>query len=157
MSQSLLPEDPDSQRMPQVPQSHDGNPVPLAQSENVPNQMIITEDRAEVLRGLRGTKRKFLQIYGKVLLRWLLSAIIAAAIGVVLWQYSNAPVESNARKRQFNAIITGLFIAIGLSVATALDEMVADMRWWILSRRYRSRRKVCLLNSFLGLTAHHCN
>ncbi|CRK10175.1 hypothetical protein BN1723_017187, partial [Verticillium longisporum] len=45
-------------------------------------------------------------------------------------------------KRQFNALITGLLITLGLSTASFLTGMCDDMRWWILSRRARSQHKV---------------
>ncbi|OBS16055.1 hypothetical protein FPOA_12683 [Fusarium poae] len=38
--------------------------------------------------------------------------------------------------------ITGLTIALGLAFASSLDKLAKDTRWWILSRRQRSRRKV---------------
>jgi hypothetical protein len=52
---------------------------------------------------------------------------------------------SKTKKRQFNAIMTGLSIALGFSITSSLNAMVGNLRWWILSRRYRSRRKVELI------------
>ncbi|KAH7137755.1 hypothetical protein EDB81DRAFT_901335 [Dactylonectria macrodidyma] len=52
---------------------------------------------------------------------------------------------STTTKREFNALITGLSIALGLSIARGLNEMIGILRWWILSRRYRSLRKIELI------------
>ncbi|KZL82121.1 hypothetical protein CI238_07627 [Colletotrichum incanum] len=70
---------------------------------------------------------------------------IIISIYVVIWVYSNKTVMNQTTKRQYNALITGLSIALGLAVASSLNHMVAELRWWILSRRYRSKRKVELI------------
>ncbi|KAH6884471.1 hypothetical protein B0T10DRAFT_531209 [Thelonectria olida] len=80
-----------------------------------------------------------------VFARWLLTASIAASIAVVLRVYSHKPVMSQKTKRGFNTVITGLSICLSLAIASSLNGMTGDLRWWILSRRYRSRRKVELI------------
>ncbi|KAH6990159.1 hypothetical protein EDB80DRAFT_689736 [Ilyonectria destructans] len=52
---------------------------------------------------------------------------------------------STSTKRQFNALITALSLALGFSVAKGLGEIVSMLRWWLLSRRYYSRRQVELI------------
>lgn len=69
---------------------------------------------------------------------------VIVSIYVVIWVYSSKPVMSQTTKRQYNALITGLSIALGIAVASSLNHMVAELRWWILSRRYRSKSKVSL-------------
>jgi hypothetical protein len=59
--------------------------------------------------------------------------------------YAKKQVLSRTEKRHFNALITGVSIALGLALIASLDGMVADLRWWVLSRRCRSRRKVELI------------
>ncbi|KAK7214352.1 hypothetical protein V2G26_002355 [Clonostachys chloroleuca] len=54
-------------------------------------------------------------------------------------EYLSVPIEG---WEDWSAIITGLNIALGLSLASNLNKLAKDIRWWILSRRYRSRRKV---------------
>ncbi|KAF7556118.1 hypothetical protein G7Z17_g1594 [Cylindrodendrum hubeiense] len=101
-------------------------------------------DNAE-FRGLRATKRPLKKLAFAVLSGWFVTVVLSLSIFVVLYVYSNKPVMSKKVKRQFNAIITGLAIALGLAIASNLNGMVGDLRWWILSRRYRSRRKVELI------------
>lgn len=64
-----------------------------------------------------------------------------AMFGVLFFYSENIPIMNKTTKRQFNAIITGLSIILGISVASGLNEVVAMMRWWFLSRRYRSLKK----------------
>ncbi|KAJ3949145.1 uncharacterized protein N0V96_000259 [Colletotrichum fioriniae] len=86
-----------------------------------------------------------MKVLGKVLSRWAITMVIIISIYVVIWTYSNKTVMTQTTKRQYNALITGLSIALGLAVASSLNHMVAELRWWILSRRYRSKRKVELI------------
>ena len=74
-----------------------------------------------------------------------MTVVLAGCICAVLISYNNFAVMSKAEKRQFNAIITGLSIALGFSISSSLNAMIGNLRWWILSRRYRSRRKVELI------------
>lgn len=101
-------------------------------------------------RGLRATKRPLRKLAFAVLSGWLVTVVLSVSIFVALYVYSNKPVMSKKERREFNAIITGLAIALGLAIASNLNGMVGDLRWWILSRRYRSRRKVCGLILELG-------
>ncbi|KAK1985823.1 hypothetical protein LZ30DRAFT_583266 [Colletotrichum cereale] len=77
--------------------------------------------------------------------RWAITMVIIVSIYVVILVYSSKAVMDQTTKRQYNALITGLSIALGLAVASSLNHMVAELRWWILSRRYRSKRKVELI------------
>ena len=94
------------------------------------------------IRGLQAVKPSIKAIAVKMLLRWLITVCFALSITGVLIYYSRVPVLSRSMKREFNAVITGLSIGLGLAMVSCLDEMVKDLRWWVLSRRYRSRRKV---------------
>ncbi|KAF2014040.1 hypothetical protein BU24DRAFT_350434 [Aaosphaeria arxii CBS 175.79] len=97
-------------------------------------------------RGLRATKSSLIKSLSNVVLRWLLTVAIAMAIVVVLNFYSaSLPIISSSTKHQFNALITGLSIALGLSIAMSFSLMIANLRWWILSRRYHSFRKIDLI------------
>lgn len=87
-------------------------------------------------------KRTLLQVALTFLPRWLLTVAIALSIYTVLAAYSGRTVMSQKAKRGFNAIITGLSIMQGLVIVGSLNAMVGDLRWWVLSRRFRSRTKV---------------
>lgn len=42
------------------------------------------------------------------------------------------------RKRVFNAVTTGIGLALGLNIASAFKDMALNMRWPILARRERN-------------------
>ncbi|KAM6527913.1 hypothetical protein FALCPG4_008946 [Fusarium falciforme] len=69
------------------------------------------------------------------LIRWLISAVFVIAIYVVLWHYSSKDVMSGETKREFNALIIGLTLGLGLSITFSLEAMAKEIRWWILSLR----------------------
>ncbi|EEU42460.1 uncharacterized protein NECHADRAFT_2302, partial [Fusarium vanettenii 77-13-4] len=69
------------------------------------------------------------------LIRWLISAVFVIAIYVVLWHYSNKDVMSGETKREFNALVVGLSLGLGLSITFSLEAMAKEIRWWILSLR----------------------
>src|SRR6478735_4329487 len=94
-------------------------------------------------RGLLATRTATWRYLVGVVLRWVITLLLSLAIWQVLWFYSaNLVIMGDGAKREFNVWITGLTIALGLSLASSLDKLVKDLRWWILSGRYGSRRKV---------------
>ncbi|CAM1501327.1 Fc.00g104890.m01.CDS01 [Cosmosporella sp. VM-42] len=76
---------------------------------------------------------------GKILLvgisRWLLTAALGASIYIILWHYSSRDVLPIPTKHQFNALVVGLSIGLGLNIANSLTSMAGEVRWWILSLR----------------------
>ncbi|KAJ0373816.1 hypothetical protein COL26b_008016 [Colletotrichum chrysophilum] len=99
--------------------------------------------------GLPAKRQTRWKVIAKVLSRWGITMAVIVSIYVVIWVYSSKPVMSQTTKRQYNALITGLSIALGIAVASSLNHMVAELRWWILSRRHRSKSK----GSQIGLAA----
>jgi phosphate/sulfate permease len=108
--------------------------------------------QAGQLRGLGATRRTRWKNVARVFPRWFMTVVLAGCISAVLISYNSFAVMSKTEKRQFNAIITGLSIALGFSISSSLNAMVGNLRWWILSRRYRSRRKVELILQADSLT-----
>ena len=53
-----------------------------------------------------------------------------------IWQKKQA--QSEASKKMYNAITTGISIALGLNIASAFKDMALNMRWVILSNRKRN-------------------
>lgn len=80
------------------------------------------------------------------LYRWAITAVLILCLYITLWHYSNKPVMSGAKKLQFNTLVTGLSIGLGLSIADSLKQMALELRWWILSLRKRSLYEVSLFN-----------
>ncbi|KAK8121116.1 hypothetical protein PG999_005236 [Apiospora kogelbergensis] len=94
------------------------------------------------LRGHGATRPSTWKVVAKILPRWMMIVVIAFIFYGVLLHYQGLAVMTNTQKRVFNGATTGLSIGFGIAVATSLDGMVGDLRWWILSRRFRSRHKV---------------
>lgn len=76
------------------------------------------------------------------LLRWSVTALVILCLYLTLWHYSAKEVMPQTKKLLFNALVTGLSIALGLSIASSLKEIALEVRWWILSRRKRSLYEV---------------
>jgi hypothetical protein len=70
--------------------------------------------------------------------RWLITAALCGGyvLATVIWQ--RRPAQSEASKKMYNTITTGISIALGLNIASAFKDMALNMRWVILSNRKRS-------------------
>ncbi|KAH7004335.1 hypothetical protein EDB82DRAFT_486554 [Fusarium venenatum] len=94
-------------------------------------------------RGLQASRTATWKYLFSVFLRWLVTLLLSLAIWKILWFYSESMViMAKPATRDFNVWITGLTIALGLAFAGSFDKLAKDTRWWILSRRHRSLRKV---------------
>ncbi|RGP81370.1 hypothetical protein FLONG3_514 [Fusarium longipes] len=94
-------------------------------------------------RGLQANRTAIWRYLISLFLRWLVTLLLSLAICGILWFYSDEMIIlAKPATRDFNVWITGLTIALGLAFANSLDKLAKDTRWWILSRRHRSRRKV---------------
>jgi hypothetical protein len=74
--------------------------------------------------------------------RWIVVVVLIVSIYAVLLTFSSMDVLTRHKKRVFNALITGLSIGLALMTVSMMNGVVADLRWWILSRRHRSTKKV---------------
>ncbi|PNY25139.1 Uncharacterized protein TCAP_04920 [Tolypocladium capitatum] len=79
------------------------------------------------------------------LVRWLVTAALAASIYCVLWSYSCREAMAGSKKKEFNALIIGLSLGLGLNIASALKANVGELRWWLLSLRESSPREADLV------------
>ncbi|KAK7942898.1 uncharacterized protein PG986_012011 [Apiospora aurea] len=93
-------------------------------------------------RGHGAEKPSTWKVVAKILPRWLMIVAVSFSFYGILYHYSRLPVFTKTDKRVFNGLSTGISIGLGVAVASSLDGMVGDLRWWILSRRFRSRHKV---------------
>lgn len=100
------------------------------------------QHRTPTTNGILVRRPKPLCVLLKRLPTWLVTAGVVGGIFCVLIFYSKKPVMSKTSERWFNVWITGLSIALGLAISSSLNGVVSDLRWRILSRRYRSRRKI---------------
>lgn len=131
-----------------VPVAHahasDG-PSPSTSSPHPSNdQHTPSYDSPYVFRGLRARKSPASRAWIRCLGRWLVTVVFIVAVYAVLVGYSDYDVMSRTQKRQFSALVTGFLIALALITLSHLTSIVVDLRWWMLSRRARSRQKVGL-------------
>ncbi|KAJ4125465.1 hypothetical protein NW768_009084 [Fusarium equiseti] len=85
------------------------------------------------------------------LLRWLCSVLFVVAIYVVLWHYSQQDVMSTKVKREFNALVIGLSLGLGMSITMSLEAMAVELRPWILKVRHWSTRESDLISNAKNL------
>ncbi|KAK8084913.1 hypothetical protein PG997_006184 [Apiospora hydei] len=97
---------------------------------------------SSAFRGHGAEKPSTWKVVAKILPRWLMIVAVSFSFYGILYHYSRLPVFTKTDKRVFNGLSTGISIGLGVAVASSLDGMVGDLRWWILSRRFRSRHKV---------------
>lgn len=94
-------------------------------------------------RGFQARKRPLLKTMVNAAGRWLVTFGIVVCLFAVLHFYSERlPIMNSRTERELNTIITGLSIALSLSNAMAFSAIISPLRWWILSRRHFSARKV---------------
>ncbi|WQF87643.1 hypothetical protein CDEST_12657 [Colletotrichum destructivum] len=118
----------------------------LTPQDEMENASILRNDADNgYFQGLPARRKSKMKVLMKVFSRWAITMCVIMSIYTVIIVYSGRTVMNQTTKRQYNALITGLSIALGLAVASSLNHMVAELRWWILSRRFRSKRKVELI------------
>ncbi|KAF4975457.1 hypothetical protein FZEAL_7754 [Fusarium zealandicum] len=101
------------------------------------------EPQQEQLTQHHGTRNTDKRLHGPKLrkalaanlVRWFITAVFVVAIYIVLWYYSRQSVISPSTKREFNVLIIGLSLGLGLSITFSLEAMAKEIRWWILSLR----------------------
>lgn len=93
-------------------------------------------------QGLPARRRSKVKLWLGIIGKWSETVAIVLIIYVILVVYAIKDVMSQKQKKYFNALITGSLIALGLSTMSQLTGAVQDLKWWILSKRPRSRQKV---------------
>jgi cytochrome c biogenesis protein CcdA len=95
-------------------------------------------------QGLPARRRSKVKLWLGLIGKWFITVIFIIVVYGILIAYALYDVISEKQKKYFNALITGFLIALGLSTMSQLTHAVQDLRWWILSKRPRSRQKVSL-------------
>ncbi|XEV04415.1 hypothetical protein FSHL1_009702 [Fusarium sambucinum] len=93
-------------------------------------------------QGLPARRRSKVKLWLGLTGKWCITIIFVIVVYIILIAYALHDVMSELQKKYFNALITGFLIALGLSTMSQLTHAVQDLRWWILSKRPRSRQKV---------------
>lgn len=98
----------------------------------------LSDEKLKGLHKLFHPRKQLRRLLLDGLARWSLTAMLILCLYLTLWHYSAMEVMSRAQKLQFNGLVTGLSIALALSIASSLKEIALEARWWILSRKKRS-------------------
>lgn len=67
------------------------------------------------------------------LARWLMTVALACSIYALLWSFSSKQALTNDKKREFNGLVIGLSIGLGLNTASSIKAITSEVRWWLLS------------------------
>ncbi|OAR00173.1 hypothetical protein LLEC1_07417, partial [Akanthomyces lecanii] len=99
----------------------------------------------------------------KSLSRWLITVVLSVSIYGVLLAYSSHDALPLRKKLEFNTLVIGLTISLGLNIASSLKANAMELQWWLLSlRRYKPREADLIMSSEqfttmlqLGWTTRH--
>ena len=77
--------------------------------------------------------------------QWIFTLILLGLIVLTLWRYEQYQTITQTTKHIFNSIITGLSIALGINIASALKSYAEMMRWRFLTMSWMSLREFDLI------------
>lgn len=77
--------------------------------------------------------------------RLAVTFLLCGAYGLAAQQYQKKGPKTEAQKKGFNTITTGISICLGLNIASAFKDIALNMRWVILNGRKRSLKEVCAI------------
>ena len=109
----------------------------------------IDDSKRTTLQREFDANKQFWRLFWSGCKRFFITLTLVIFLVVTIWWFSRRRVMSNRKKRWFNAISTGLSLALGISIASGFKAMTKDLRWWILSRKKRSFSEVILLQRIL--------
>ncbi|KAF5620772.1 hypothetical protein F52700_11098 [Fusarium sp. NRRL 52700] len=120
--------------------------------QNLPITSSPPSQPPRPFRGLPARRRSKVKLWLGLIGKWFITVIFIIVVYGILIAYALYDVISEKQKKYFNALITGFLIALGLSTMSQLTHAVQDLRWWILSKRPRSRQKATQIGyASLGL------
>jgi hypothetical protein len=90
------------------------------------------------------SKEQFKNLFCHGLKKFAITFVLVILFMVTIKEFSKDNAWSHNKKLVFNSVITGLSMALGMSVTEAFKCMAIDIRWWILSRKKRTLSEVCL-------------
>jgi hypothetical protein len=102
----------------------------------------LSDEQRRSLQPEFNSKIQFWKLFWRGSKRFAITLTLVVLFMVTIKVFSNHKVMSRKKKLWFNAIITGLSMTLGMSIAEAFKCMAVDIRWWILSRKKRSLDEV---------------
>jgi hypothetical protein len=82
------------------------------------------------------------RLFLRSLVRLFMTIILALTTGGILLAYSSPEAISSSQRQQFNALVIGISIGLGINIASSLKSNISQLRWWLLSLRETSPREV---------------
>ncbi|KAH8594754.1 hypothetical protein B0O99DRAFT_687532 [Bisporella sp. PMI_857] len=113
---------------------------------NQPINKIDTSFSSETYHAYKdNTGRQLLALLLGSLARFLVTLGLCAGyiLSVKLWV--NKGIIDEKHKKLFNAITTGISLALGLNIASSFKDLALNMRWPILSMRRRNLKELDLI------------
>jgi len=86
--------------------------------------------------------RQFVQLACRGFVRFLLTTTLVFALYGTLKGYEHHGLIGKTGKRLFNTLVTGLSMALGISLASSFKAVALDLRWFVLSRKKRPIEEV---------------
>ncbi|KAE8440477.1 hypothetical protein EG329_007443 [Mollisiaceae sp. DMI_Dod_QoI] len=127
--------------------------VEQLQEQQKPQAAATVENPApEVYANHFSRRKQFQKLLLDGFLRLLLTMAIIGCLYATLMAYETRSVIGPVGKRVFNALVTGLSMTLGISIASSFKAIAIDIRWWILSRKKRPIHEVDAILSCHSLT-----
>jgi hypothetical protein len=83
-------------------------------------------------------RRQFVKLFAVGFTRFLTTAALIAGLDGTIQMYKGRSIIGEQGRRMFNTLVTGLSMALGITVASSFKNVALDIRLWILSRKKRS-------------------
>ena len=88
--------------------------------------------------------------------RCMITLVLESFLFGTIYGFSKYDVMTAAELAWYNSLVTGLSMALGISIGSSFKDIAINLRWWFLSRERRSLRDVSDINpsnnKCLGMT-----
>jgi uncharacterized membrane protein YoaK (UPF0700 family) len=89
-------------------------------------------------------RRQLRRLIIEGLIHYIITIGLICGLYATLKIYLSHGIINGNGKKFFNALMTGLSIALGISIASSFKRIALSVRWCILSRKQRPVEEVCL-------------
>lgn len=120
-----------------IPNTASTSPSPLIKPQH-------DEPDPAIYKTYFSRRKQFLKLLFNGFLRFCITIFLIGCIYATLAAYGGRSVIGPVGKRVFNALVTGLSMILGISIASSFKAIAVDIRWWILSRKRRPIHEVNL-------------
>ncbi|KAF8851059.1 hypothetical protein BDZ45DRAFT_751073 [Acephala macrosclerotiorum] len=125
--------------------------TPLAKQQAL-HEAESPDPGPEIYHSHFSRRKQFLGLLLDEFLYFILTIFFVGCIYATLKAFRTRTIIGPVGKRVFNALVTGLSMILGISIASSFKDLAIDMRWWILSRKRRPISEVDAILSSHSLT-----